>query len=49
MDLKLLEKVSKVIENIIHTNFFQKQFKFILLDIIYKQIVDKIFNKNFLA
>ena len=45
MYLQLLHKVSVVID----TNFFQKQFKFTLLDVIYKQIVDKAIYKNNLA
>ena len=50
MDLKLLHKVSIVVENkLFILIFFRNNLKFTSLDIIYEQIVDKKFNNNYLA
>ena len=48
MDLKLLHKVSTVVENkLFILIFFRNNLKFTSLDIIYEQIVDKVFNNNY--
>ena len=48
MDLKLLHKVSTVVENkLFILIFFRNNLKFTSLDIIYEQMVDKVFNNNY--
>ena len=50
MDLKLLHKVSIVVENkLFILIFFRNNLKFTSLDIIYEQIVDKVINNNYLV
>ena len=50
MDLKLLHKVSIVVENkLFILIFFRNNLKIISLDIIYEKIVDKVINNNYLV